>query len=121
MENKEKDFFDPKLLRETLENLGGNPYHKFNIAFSLMSVIPLLVFFYILVGKFFTLDVLSTNIGFILFIVIIISLGGYYIGYRVIKNFLDSVISYLLKVAKYNEQLKSSLIEAFNAASANSG
>jgi len=120
MEEKERDFFDPKILRETLKNLGGNPYHKFNIAFSLMSVIPLLVFFYILIGKFFTLDILSTNVGFILFIVIIISLGGYYTGYRMIKNFLDQVVSYLLKVVKYNEQLKTSIAEAFDTIPSNS-
>ncbi|MBP7088540.1 MAG: hypothetical protein KBB01_04500 [Candidatus Omnitrophica bacterium] len=120
MEEQNKNFFDPKILRETLEKLGGNPYHKFNIAFALMNVIPMLVFFYLLITKLFNIDILATHIGFILFVVIVISLGGYYVGYRMIKNFLDQVVTYLLRVTQYNEQLKNSLAEAFSSISVDS-
>jgi hypothetical protein len=115
MEQKERNLLDPMVLRKAVERLGNNPYRKFNIAFSLMSVIPLLTFFYILIGKLFTIDILSTNIGAMLFIVIIISLCGYYVGYTVIRTFLNNVVSYVVEVSEYNEQLKSKLIDSFGS------
>jgi hypothetical protein len=114
-DEKERRTLDAALLRKTLEGLGDNPYRKFNIAFSLMSVIPMLTFFYLLAGKLFTLNILTTNVGLILFIVIFISLCGYYVGYTVIKNFLDRVITYVLQITKYNEQLRENIVEVFES------
>jgi two-component system NtrC family sensor kinase len=53
-----------------------NIYQKFSIAFALMSVIPFLVFFYLLVGNLGTADMLIGNIGLILSISMFIALLG---------------------------------------------
>lgn len=63
--------------KSVLVELEINPYRKFNVAFSLMSVIPFLVFFYLLVARLFTFDILIGNIGLIMFVSLVISLGGF--------------------------------------------
>lgn len=86
-----------------------NPYRKFNIAFSLMSVMPFLVFFYLLVAKLFTFTILVGNTGFLLFISIVISLGGFGVGYSLMRNILNRLIFYAAK-AKHGDQLKSKFV-----------
>ncbi|MHB8154928.1 MAG: hypothetical protein ACYDFR_02615 [Candidatus Omnitrophota bacterium] len=49
-----------------MQELKENPYKQLNIAFSLMVIVPFLVFFYLLINRLFTLDVLIGNTGFIL-------------------------------------------------------
>ncbi|MGB2600455.1 MAG: ATP-binding protein [Candidatus Omnitrophota bacterium] len=53
-----------------------NIYHKFSMAFALMSVIPFLAFFYLLVGKLGTANLLIGEIGIILSVALFISLLG---------------------------------------------
>ena len=53
-----KDALDSSVFQE----LGENPYHKFNIAFSLMTIIPFLAFFYILIN-ISSLDALAGQAG----------------------------------------------------------
>ena len=53
-----------------------NIYHKFSVAFALMSIIPFLVFFYLLVGRLGTADLLIGEIGVILSIALFIALLG---------------------------------------------
>lgn len=92
-----------------LQELKENPYRKFDLAFSLMSTIPFLVFFYLLVSKLFTFNILIGNVGFVLFISIFISLCGFSIGYNIIKNILRKIIYYAAQ-AKYSDQLKSTFV-----------
>jgi hypothetical protein len=102
---------EPRLIKVVLKELGGNPYRKFNGAFSLMSIIPFLVFFYLLTGKLFSVDILASDIGIVLSISIFISLCGYWVGYKVIRRLLAKVITYGLELTQYNEQLKSAITE----------
>jgi two-component system sensor histidine kinase VicK len=102
-ENIERDF---KLV---LQELKENPYRKFNLAFSLMSVIPLLVFLYILAAKLFTFHILTGNIGLIILICILISVCGFLLGYSIIKNALNRVVFYAIK-AKRSDELKSTFV-----------
>ncbi|MFC1548411.1 sensor histidine kinase [Candidatus Omnitrophota bacterium] len=53
-----------------------NIYRKFSIAFALMSVIPFLVFFYVLTGRVASVDILVGDIGIVLAIAMFISLLG---------------------------------------------
>jgi len=92
-----------------LQELKSDPYRKFNIAFSLMSVIPFLVFFYLLATKTFTLNILAGEVGIILFISIFISLCGFSISYNVIKDILTKLIFYAAQ-AKHSDQLKSTFV-----------
>lgn len=92
-----------------IQELDGDPYRKFKIAFSLMSVIPFLVFLYLLINRLFTFKILYSDVGLVLFIAVFISLCGFYVGYSIIKNILSKVISYAAQ-AKHSDQLKSTFV-----------
>jgi signal transduction histidine kinase len=96
-------------LKAVLQELEENPYRKFKIAFSLMSIIPFLVFFYLLVSRLFTMEILASDIGIILSIAIFISLCGFFVGYSIIKNILNKIILYAAQ-AKHSDQLKSTFV-----------
>jgi len=100
---------DKGLLSLMIQELDGNPHRKFNTAFALMSIIPFLVFLYLLVGRLFTLDILSGNIGFIVAIAAFISVCGFCIGYSIINRILNKVIFYAAQ-AKHSDQLKSTFV-----------
>ncbi|MDO8662598.1 MAG: HAMP domain-containing sensor histidine kinase [Candidatus Omnitrophota bacterium] len=92
-----------------LQELQENPYRKFNLAFSLMVILPFLVFLYILVSKLFTLNILIGNIGIVLLIALFISICGFLIGVRILKNILKKLIA-LAAQAKHSDQLKSTFV-----------
>ena len=91
-----------------LQELKENPYHKFNIAFALMTIIPFLAFFYILIN-ISSLDALVGNTGGVLLICLAISVCGFSIGYVVINKILKHLLSYATKL-KHSDQLKSTLV-----------
>ncbi len=96
-------------LRLVLQELEENPYRKFNFAFSLMSIIPFLVFVYILATRLFNFSIFIGDIGLTLLISIIISLCGFCVGYAIIKNILNMLIHYAAQ-AKHSDQLKSTFV-----------
>lgn len=108
MDNQHRITFN-KGLDVVLQELKENPYRKFNIAFSLMSVIPFLVFFYLLASRLFTIDIFVGDIGLVLFIAIVISLCGFLVGYNIIKSILNMIIFYAAQ-AKHSDQLKSTFV-----------
>lgn len=97
---------DSKIL---LQELDQRPYHAFNIAFSLMTLLPLLAVFYLLVNELFTIEILSGQIGLVLFIALVISLCGYLVGYKILSDILEKILFYAAK-AKRSDRLKSKLI-----------
>jgi len=92
-----------------MQELKENPYKQLNIAFSLMVIVPFLVFFYLLINRLFTLDVLIGNTGFILATAFFISLCGYYIVYSILKNIFNTILTYAAQ-AKHSDQLKSTFV-----------
>lgn len=104
---------EEKTIREEekliVQQLKEDPYQKFNLAFVFMSVIPLLVFFYILVSKLFSFNILIGDIGLILALTITIVIAGYYVGYIIIRDVLKKVIFYAAQV-KRSEELKSEFV-----------
>ena len=96
-------------LKLVLQELNENPYQKFNIAFSLMSVIPSLIFFYVLTNKLFYINIFIGNLGLVLFISIFISFCGFCVSYAIIKNILKRIIFYAA-LAKYSDRQKSTFI-----------
>ena len=97
---------DHKLVMQELKE---NPYKKLNIAFSLMVVVPFLVFFYLLTSKLFTPEILIGNTGFILFTSLFIALCGFYIVYSILKNIFNKILAYAAQ-AKHSDQLKSTFV-----------
>ncbi|MCX5698320.1 MAG: HAMP domain-containing sensor histidine kinase [Candidatus Omnitrophica bacterium] len=92
-----------------MQELKENPYKKLNIAFSLMVIVPFLVFLYLLISRLFTLDVLIGNTGFILATAFFISLCGYYTAYSILKNIFNTILAYAVQ-AKHSDQLKSTFV-----------
>ena len=86
-----------------------SPFREFNVAFALMSVIPFLVFFYLLAAWFFTADIFIGNVGLTLTLAVFVALCGLLIGYRVLKGMLRKVVTYAAKAKKYSE-LKSTFV-----------
>lgn len=109
MEKLKKKIEDGDIVKNAvLQELKENPYRKFNIAFSLMTIIPFLAFFYILVSTS-SLDALAGQTGGILFICLAISICGFSIGYIVISSILKRLLFYAANL-KNSDQLKSSLV-----------
>ncbi|MFC1548619.1 sensor histidine kinase [Candidatus Omnitrophota bacterium] len=97
---------EAKLIIQEMEE---DPFHRFNTAFALMSIIPFLVSVYILVTRLFSFDILVGDVGIILFISILISLGGLFIGYGIIRNILQRVVHHAT-IAKQCSSKKSSFV-----------
>ncbi|MDD5005471.1 MAG: HAMP domain-containing sensor histidine kinase [Candidatus Omnitrophica bacterium] len=91
-------------LKQIVEELREDPLHKFNIAFALMSIIPMLGFMYILVGHLFSFKILEGNVGLIIFVVILVSLLGFLVGHALIKSLLRRVINYMMKLQQNDKQ-----------------
>ena len=92
-----------------LQELKENPYKKFNIAFALMSIIPFLVFVYILTVRLFTLDIFFGDIGAVVFISMMVSLLGFSAGYGILKSVMNKIMYYAAK-AKNSDQTKSRFV-----------
>lgn len=102
---KEKD---PRI-NLALQEFDEDPFRRFNVAFALMSVIPFLVSLYILVTRLFSFDILVGDVGLVLFISILVSLCGLFVGYGIIKNVLRKVV-YNAALAKKCNTTKSSFV-----------
>lgn len=100
---QEKDF------RLVLQELHDNPYNKFNMAFALMSVIPFLVFVYIIASRLFTINIFCGDIGLIVFMSMVVSFLGFFLGYMILKNVMNKIIYYAAK-AKHSDQTKSEFV-----------
>lgn len=109
MIQQKKSIIDKNSLALVLQELNENPHQKLIIASSLMSVIPFLVFFYLLASRLFTLEILVGEVGFILAITIFISFCGFYLGYSIIKKMLNRTIFYAAQ-ARHSDQLKSTFV-----------
>ena len=109
MENQEHHKEIKKELKLVFQELREDPYQKFNEAFALMSIIPLLVFFYILVTELFGIDILVGKIGLLLTITVLITLAGYYVAYIIIRSMLNRILFYAA-AAKHSDEMKSRFV-----------
>ncbi|MFQ5952977.1 MAG: sensor histidine kinase [Candidatus Omnitrophota bacterium] len=100
---------DVREMKLVMQELQENPLHKFEIAFALMSIIPFLVFVYLLASRLFTIEILTGDIGLVLFISITLSLCGFLLGYNMIRRSLNKIIFYAAK-AKHSDQMKSKFV-----------
>ncbi|MGB2629822.1 MAG: ATP-binding protein [Candidatus Omnitrophota bacterium] len=92
-----------------MEELRENPYHRFEAAFALMSILPFLAFLYLLAVRLFSLNIFVGDVGLILFVSLTLSLCGFFLGYREIRRSLNKVVFYAAK-AKHSDQMKSKFV-----------
>ncbi|MBI4598207.1 MAG: HAMP domain-containing histidine kinase [Candidatus Omnitrophica bacterium] len=77
---------------------------RFNFAFSLMSVIPLLTCAYLITVRFFSVQVLFTSNGAYFFIALVIALLGLLAGHELIRDMIRRLVEANAKLQKLNEQ-----------------
>jgi len=87
-----------------ISELGLSPFQKIKDAFALMSIIPLLVVVYIIIGKNFFHTILLGNNAVIFTIAIFISFAGLLYAYSLIKKLVDKLIKYAAERKNADEE-----------------
>lgn len=79
-----------------------NPFHKFDTAFALMAIVPMLGFVFVMTrdGSW---KAFEGQQGFIILLLIVISLLGYWLGYRVIRRLFEQIVNYNRAMNRMNE------------------
>ena len=77
---------------------------KFNIAFGLMSVIPLLTCFYLITVRFFSISILIGLNGVYFLLALVIALLGLLIGRQLIEGIIQQLVEANAKLKQLNNQ-----------------
>ena len=81
----------------------GRLMSQFNVAFSLMSIIPLLTCFYLITVRFFSIQILEGMNGVFFLLALVIALLGLLAGHQLIRRIIQQLVKTNLKLAKLNE------------------
>ncbi len=76
---------------------------RFNTAFSLMSIIPLLTCFYLITVRFFSIQILEGLNGVYFLLALIIALVGLLAGHQLIRDMIKQLVQANTKLAKLND------------------
>jgi len=76
---------------------------RFNTAFGLMSVIPLLTCFYLITVRFFSIEILSGDNWFVFLMVLVVALAGLLFGHQLIRDIVDQLVESNTKLTRLNE------------------
>ena len=77
---------------------------RFNIAFSLMSIIPLLTCFYLITVRFFSISILEGLNGIYFLLALVIALLGLFAGQQLIRDIIRQLVSSNTKLSRLYEQ-----------------
>jgi len=77
-----------------ISEIGISPLRMIRIAFALMGIIPLLILFYIIIGKKFLYSLFLGSNGLITLIAIFISFAGFLYAYNVVSNMVRRLLAY---------------------------
>jgi signal transduction histidine kinase len=91
--NKESSPNDYKVV---MSDLGTSPFRTIKAAFALMAVIPLLVIFYVIIGRHFLYDLFLGNDGLAILIGILVSLAGLLYAYDLINKLMKRLLKYAI-------------------------
>ncbi len=94
------------IIAEVLRELKEDPAYKFKLVFSVISVIPLLAFFYIALTVSPEKRLFTPQASIVLFLAIFISVCGFIWGYQVVSNLFKKVILYAAKIKSLQNQLQ---------------
>lgn len=95
--------------KEVFVAVGRWAFREFNVAFALMSLIPLLTVVYILAAKLFTLSIFEGAVGFYFFIAIVIALLGFLVGRRLLKSVVSRLVTVTAQLRQH-ELMKSAFV-----------
>ncbi len=76
---------------------------QFNVAFSLMSVIPLLTCFYLITVRFFSIKILEGMNGVYFLLALVIALLGLLAGHQLIRRVIRQLVETNTRLARLNE------------------
>ena len=82
----------------------GSLVSRFNIAFSLMSIIPLLTCLYLITVRFFSISILEGMNGMYFLLALVIALLGLLAGHQLIGDIIRRLVDANMKLARLNEQ-----------------
>lgn len=77
---------------------------RFNVAFNLMSVIPLLTCCYLITVRFFSFSILLGANGVYFLLALVIALLGLLVGHQLIRDIIRQLVEVNAKLAKLNDQ-----------------
>ena len=89
----------------SVQNIKEKPFRKLNIAFSLMTIIPFLVFLYLLTTRLFSVSIMIGDVGLAVAVAFLLSALGYWVGYSIVQNLLSKILNYTEQLKSANAQL----------------
>jgi signal transduction histidine kinase len=108
MAARTKDILE-KELRLLVWELRDNPYRRFLIAFLLIWAIPFLTIIFLVMRDTKGPSETPLSIPLILFLLLVISVGGGVLALRMLNNILDKLVVYFIR-AKRQDELKSRFV-----------
>lgn len=81
-------------------SLPGDPLARFNVAFALMSIIPLLICMWLITARFFSLDILGGVNGAWMFVAVCSAIIGLWAGRQAIQRIIAQLAQANAKLAK---------------------
>lgn len=90
-DKKTEETHDYKIV---ISELGISPFRMIRVAFALMGVIPLLIIFYIVIGKHFLYNIFLGSDGFIIVFSILITVIGFLYAYSLVGEMAKKLLIY---------------------------
>src|SRR3989338_4622777 len=95
--------------QDVMKTVGQPVFREFNVAFTLMSLIPLIIGLYILAARLFTIAIFEGLNGLYFFIAIVFAVLGFFVGRRILSTVLGKLIDVNVQVRQH-ETIKSAFI-----------
>ena len=95
---------DHNSYKVVISDLGISPFRMMRVAFVLMGILPLLIIFYIIVGRKFIFDIFLGTNGLIALFAIFISLIGFVYAYTLIADMIGKLVGYSVERKQADEE-----------------
>jgi len=95
--------------QEVMKTVGQAVFREFNVAFTLMSLIPLIIGLYILAARVFTISIFEGLNGLYFLIAVVFAILGFFVGRRILSTVLGKLIDVNVQVRQH-EVMKSAFI-----------
>lgn len=95
--------------QEVMKTVGQAVFRQFNVAFTLMSLIPLIIGLYLLAARLFTISIFEGLNGLYFLLAIVFAFLGFLVGRQILRTVLGKLIDVNVKVRQH-ETIKSAFI-----------
>ena len=87
-----------------ISDLGVSPFFIMRTAFALMCIIPILAFFYIMIGKNFLHRIFLGSGGLIAVVAICLSMAGFLYAYKLVQDMTKKLLAYSFERKRADEE-----------------